>query len=230
MQIQIKSVRNPIWSNNEKTAIDCIIRTNHLKEEVPFTASPNDPETHGKQLFEELINGKYGKIKENTKAQENINIQEIYKQQLDSTTLEFIKFIETANRDLKLHSPRNIIILWSAKLEYVLRKFLITNKTIPSENKYTFSKLINIMKEYSFFDNNDFQSADNIREIRNIAAHQWDFTLITENHKKISLQTFLNNLYSLEHSKLFEKNFDDLDYMVKMFFTSSCARLIMKFN
>jgi hypothetical protein len=229
MQIQIKSVRNPIWSNNKKTAIDCIIKTNHLKEEVPFTASPNDPETYGKQLFEELITGKYGKIKENTKAHENINIQKTNKQQIDNTTLELIKFIETANRDLTLASPRNLIILWSSKLEYILRQFLITKNINFTKQNPTFNDFNKLMKKYSYFDKNDFECAENIRKIRNISAHHWDFTLNTKDKDNISLRSYIKNLYNLEHSKLFEENFEDLEYMIKMFFTSSCARLIMKF-
>ena len=45
--------------------IDCVITTSQLGEELlPFTASKNDVEAHGRQIFEDLVAGKYGAIAE----------------------------------------------------------------------------------------------------------------------------------------------------------------------
>ena len=63
MHIKIESVRNPIWTDKERTAINCMVRINHVKGEILFTASQYDSEEHGRKLFSELISGKYGKIK-----------------------------------------------------------------------------------------------------------------------------------------------------------------------
>ena len=93
----------------------------------------------------------------------------------------------------------------------------------------SFNEIIKLMKSNSFFDEKDFKCAENIRLIRNIAAREWNFTLYTKNEKNKSVQDYIKNLYYLEHSKLFKENVEDLEYMIKMFFTSSCARLIMKF-
>lgn len=229
MYIKIESVKNPIWIDKEKTAINCIIKTNHVKVEIPFTASPYDSEEHGKKLFSELISGKYGKIEECTKTQEDNSLKIINKENLDNKTFELIEFIAIANKDLSSYSPRNIVILWSAKFEYVLKKYLEVKNTDFVRRNPSFNKIIKLMKSNSFFDEKDFECAENIRLIRNIAAHEWNFTLYTKNNKNKSVQDYIKNLYYLEHSELFKENFEDLEYMTKMFFTQSCARLIMKF-
>lgn len=59
----ITSLKNPVWSNAEKTAIDCEITLSVLGDEVlPFTATSFDPEPHGRKIFEDLVAGVYGLI------------------------------------------------------------------------------------------------------------------------------------------------------------------------
>jgi hypothetical protein len=63
MQTTLTSLSNPRWSNEEHTAIDCLITTSQFGNEIlPFTASQNDVEEHGKQLFKDISEGKYGEI------------------------------------------------------------------------------------------------------------------------------------------------------------------------
>lgn len=63
MSSTLTSVSNPVWANSEKTLIDCFITTSQFgNEKLPFTASPNDVEPHGRKIFADLIAGKYGPI------------------------------------------------------------------------------------------------------------------------------------------------------------------------
>ena len=63
MKVKITSVANPVWADEEKTLIDCQITISEFGSEVmPFTATANDVEEHGRVLFAELVNGKYGVI------------------------------------------------------------------------------------------------------------------------------------------------------------------------
>lgn len=65
MQAILTSISNPHWVNAEHTMIDCEITTSQLGDEIlPFTASPNDPEAHGRAIFADLVAGKYGPIAE----------------------------------------------------------------------------------------------------------------------------------------------------------------------
>jgi hypothetical protein len=60
MQAQLTSLKNLVWSNAEQTAIDCQITTNQFGNEVlPFTASPNYVEVHGRGIFADIVAGKY---------------------------------------------------------------------------------------------------------------------------------------------------------------------------
>jgi len=57
----ITSLKNPVWVNDEQ--INCIITLDVLgDEQLPFTASSNDVEEHGRIIFQELVNGQYGPI------------------------------------------------------------------------------------------------------------------------------------------------------------------------
>ena len=62
------NVKNLKWANKEHTAIDLECNFSHLKDEaVPFTASPNDTEQHGRDLFQKAVNGEFGEIAEYVK-------------------------------------------------------------------------------------------------------------------------------------------------------------------
>ena len=65
MQALLTSLSNPKWVDKEHTAIDCIITTSQLGEELlPFTARMDDVEPHGRALFQQLISGVFGPISE----------------------------------------------------------------------------------------------------------------------------------------------------------------------
>ena len=57
----ITSLKTPVWVNDEQ--INCIITLDVFgDEQLPFTASSNDVEEHGRIIFQELVDGRYGPI------------------------------------------------------------------------------------------------------------------------------------------------------------------------
>lgn len=65
MHAQLTSVSDPRWANQEHTRIDCVITTSQFgAEQLPFTADMNDVEPHGRGIFQDLVDGKYGPIAE----------------------------------------------------------------------------------------------------------------------------------------------------------------------
>lgn len=63
MESKLTSLTNPRWSNAEQSMIDCEITTSQFGDEVlPFTASANDVEAHGRAIFSDIVSGKYGEI------------------------------------------------------------------------------------------------------------------------------------------------------------------------
>lgn len=63
MTSQLTSLSNPKWMNAEHTVIDCEITTSQFGDEpLPFTADQNDVEAHGREIFADIVAGKYGII------------------------------------------------------------------------------------------------------------------------------------------------------------------------
>ena len=61
--MQIKNVKTPQWANAEHTLIDVTLETDTYGE-IPFSASPDDVEAHGREIFSDAIAGKFGTIAE----------------------------------------------------------------------------------------------------------------------------------------------------------------------
>ncbi|EAO3106310.1 DUF4376 domain-containing protein [Salmonella enterica] len=47
---------------NEDSTINCLVRIEGFEDFMPFTASPDDTEAHGRQLYADLKAGKYGPV------------------------------------------------------------------------------------------------------------------------------------------------------------------------
>lgn len=62
MSLTIKSVSSPQWANAAHTAIDCDVEFEEISSPMPYTATANDPEAHGQQLWDDLNAEKYGPI------------------------------------------------------------------------------------------------------------------------------------------------------------------------
>lgn len=62
--MNIQYAKNPRWSNSAHTMIDLIIKIVGIDEEIPFTASSNDTEDHGRKLFQSAVSDEFGPIAE----------------------------------------------------------------------------------------------------------------------------------------------------------------------
>lgn len=60
--MRIEKISEPAWAGHEKNAINCRVKFAALPDEVPFTASADDGETHGAALFRALAAGEYGEV------------------------------------------------------------------------------------------------------------------------------------------------------------------------
>lgn len=60
--MEYTTVKTPVWANQEKTLIDCVVYFTKLGE-VPFTASPNDL-PHSVEIFNRCVAGEFGQIGE----------------------------------------------------------------------------------------------------------------------------------------------------------------------
>jgi len=59
----VAQARNPKWGNQDKTYILVEVDFDELDEDwVSFAASVDDPEEHGRQIFQDCIDGVYGEV------------------------------------------------------------------------------------------------------------------------------------------------------------------------
>ena len=62
MKLNFTNARTPKWANESNTLIDLVVRFSEINEDLPFTASPNDVEEHGRDLFARATAGEFGAI------------------------------------------------------------------------------------------------------------------------------------------------------------------------
>lgn len=59
----LTSCTNPAWADAAHTMITCMVEFKELPPgPYKFLASPNDVESHGPEIFSDLLAGKYGEI------------------------------------------------------------------------------------------------------------------------------------------------------------------------
>ena len=58
----VQYVKNPVYVSEDKTTINCVVKFNEQTEEHPYTAYINDIVQHGREIYNDLIAGKYGEI------------------------------------------------------------------------------------------------------------------------------------------------------------------------
>lgn len=220
--IEIYTVKNPRWSNADKQTIDCEITTNILNGEVPFTASPYDSELHGRDIFFRCINNEFGPIADPEKN----SLEPTHFPEPPIELITINKFTEYANLENANKSFRSVVIVWGAYLEAELIKNLNrwyeNNPKAKRPKKFNFEQAIDNSCLRTVINNEDKRKYHAIREIRNRAAHDWDFSI---NSDRVSDN--LNFLYNQDHKGLFQYH-DDLDFLIQFIYSGSCGMLAMK--
>ncbi|WP_122761463.1 phage tail protein, partial [Pseudomonas viridiflava] len=64
---KVLSARNPHWSTPARTTIELMVAFEGMVDvygELPFTASPHDPEAHGVDLYERALAGEFGPVQD----------------------------------------------------------------------------------------------------------------------------------------------------------------------
>lgn len=62
MKLNFIRAKNPKWANESNTLIDLVVRFGEIDADLPFTASPNDTEEHGRDLFARATASEFGAI------------------------------------------------------------------------------------------------------------------------------------------------------------------------
>ncbi|WP_159567288.1 DUF4145 domain-containing protein [Budvicia diplopodorum] len=227
IKIEILSVRNPQWVNDEHNAINCLIRTNTLRQEVLFTASPYDPEPHGREIFTRCVAGEYGEI---ASIEPKSPQQSLPPLSLPVKYHRLKKFLLEANKENSRKSFRSVVIVWGSMLDNLLDEMLEFEalRTVALGNNAgkppkTFSARIDQAFNVGLIDQQEAEKCHRIRQVRNEVAHEWDLSLATKN-----LLPSLRALYEADHSDLLVFH-EDLEFLLQQVYSSSCAMLMMRF-
>ena len=75
--MKLEYAKNPVWADEDHTMIDLVIKWENTDEELPFTASINDCEEHGRAFFAAAKAGNYGVVAEFVPVETSIDVEEI---------------------------------------------------------------------------------------------------------------------------------------------------------
>jgi hypothetical protein len=56
------NVTNPVYGDASNKTIKCLVEFAGFPDPLPFTATAEDPEAHGGEIYAELVAGKYGAV------------------------------------------------------------------------------------------------------------------------------------------------------------------------
>jgi len=62
--LNLEYAKNPQWADPDHTMIDLIIKWDTIDEELPFSATAEDVEAHGREIYNNALAGGYGEIAE----------------------------------------------------------------------------------------------------------------------------------------------------------------------
>lgn len=226
-KIKVLSVRNPQWANDNRSAIDCLVITNTLVGEVPFTASMHDPEPHGQEIFSRCMAGEFGEIApmepQNTPAPlPHVEPPPEY-QRLE-------RFLLEANKENNRKSFRSVVIVWGSLLDNLLDEMLEGDASraaaaVKSVEKppRDFDRRIKRALKRGLIDQKEADKCHHIRRIRNAAAHDWELSLESKD-----VLSSIRALHEADHARVIVFH-EDLDFLVQQVYVASCAMLVMKF-
>lgn len=226
IKIEVLSVRNPRWANSEGTSIDCLIKTNTLVGEVPFTASKFDSEPHGRDVYARCLAGEFGQIAPIEGQRED------HGNGLPSTLpLHFERlqrFLAEANTENGRQSYRGVAILWASLIDNLLDEMIVSKVAVEekesSKPPKTFDQRIKRALATGCISKDDAAKCHHVRHIRNAAAHDWELSISSK-----EVLPSLRALYQSDHSKTFVFH-KDLDFLIRQVYSGSCAALAMKFT
>ena len=73
--MKVDKITSPVWADRGHTTINCIVKFSDAETECVFTASADDPESYGREIFEACIRGAAGPVGE-YRANDDMAVEE----------------------------------------------------------------------------------------------------------------------------------------------------------
>jgi hypothetical protein len=245
MKISIASARGPVWANEEHTVINCWLRSSLDTEEVPFSASPDDCEAHGRELFRRCASGEFGPVgpfyPNGHPRHEQFSSRSRGFVFPEPSTNPFEKwpevndFIKEAREENARGTLRGIGLVWGTMLEEMLMRYVRSELDKrqhkwsilkrPHGGKYgkTFANVIDLAHDQGFIDADFYHDLTSIRHVRNCCAHEWrlDFS----NPAVALLWSDFVGLHTRYFPSLIIE--EDLELLMKLVYAPICSLMII---
>lgn len=238
MKATYSLVRNPRWASNDRNSINCWVKFNDMKVELPYNAVPNG-DTICAQIFNECVAGQYGEIAEFDPTNEEYrldNLSDLAPLNYEGLVLEldefhlqnqeFDNFLNEANLENATGSLRGQVLVWSSFIEVLVERLIENHLVDHKESRdflkrpeINFSTKIRLAFSLGLISKQELKTLNNVRDLRNEAAHRWKLDL--ENGR---VRKPLEYLYNTYHSKLYEW-IEEPEFLIRNIYTPSCAFL-----
>ncbi|OJR11536.1 hypothetical protein BK375_25450 [Escherichia coli] len=73
--MKVDKITSPVWADRGHTTINCTVKFSDAETECVFTASADDPESYGREIFEACIRGDAGPVGE-YRANDDMAVEE----------------------------------------------------------------------------------------------------------------------------------------------------------
>jgi len=204
------------------------VKFDHYPEEVPFTANRSDPEPHGREIYWNAVNGKYGAIGSYTPPSEEIVSEISLVVALPEHLSDLQQFLDDANKENEVGTDRGCVLVWASMLDEMLRRaieaFLVDD---PKKTKdflqnngplSSFSSRISAAYLLGLINDAEAKSLSWVRVIRNEFAHQYGIKLDNP-----GLSDRCQNLYQHVVN-------DRAKFPPRLQYTGACGRLLMQLS
>jgi hypothetical protein len=214
------------WVQSPRAPIDCWVKFNHSKQEVPFTASPEDTEQHGRLLYNRLISGEFGKIH----PYGSFSYTSSWRNSPRETSLSpetisiFAQAMDEANTENENGTARGIVLVWSALLEVCLAEVLRSKHDDQSVAR-TIGQKVSQLNSAITLDSELLADLTAITEIRNKAAHELYFTSFSHLRELERAYEGYERLYSGFAAETFHE-VEDLLFVARFVFAPACRNSI----
>ncbi|EDM72999.1 hypothetical protein RAZWK3B_02225 [Roseobacter sp. AzwK-3b] len=208
-------------------SLDCCVKFNHCKIEVPFTAMATDSEAHGRSLYKRLRAGEFGKshpkgsfarISSAVKSPREISLSQ------QSIKL-MLQGIQEGNLENSRGTPRGIVLVWSALLEIALGEVIRSRLPGDAVGKTLGAKIQQLKEKGVLTQAEDYRDLVAIKNIRNHAAHNLRFSRFEHlQDDKKALEGY-STLYA-GYAEAMYHEVSDLLFVARFVFSPSCLASI----
>jgi hypothetical protein len=191
------TVREPRWNAENRSSVSCLVKFEHLPNEVEFAAAPHDIESHGREIYERIVAGEFGEIAPFEAPPPSPPIPPDAQIALDAFWQSprgeaLADEVRLHNEEVASGSSRGIVTYAEAILSDRLVTLLHT-VGVPSADveKLSFSHKITKAAAVGVISAKEQTALDLLRKIRNEVAHEKAGTFYTE-----SIRLLANSLHS----------------------------------